>query len=277
LQPEVPEEQITLARADARRDMAAFLSYAVGCMMGRYSLDVPGLILASRSLDIPVRASSFSSSSTNEANKEEEEGNTTDRDVHPTEDNVIPILDADWFQDDITARFKQFLKITFGDEHFDANIRFIEESLGKDLRKYFLTDFYKNHVQTYKKRPIYWMFSSPKGTFNALIYMHRYRPDTVSVVLKYLRDYQSKLRSHLQHLQSIADSADAKKADKAKALKDITQMKKDLKELEDYERKVIYPLASQRLEIDLDNGVKHNYPLFGEALKKIPGLDAKEE
>ena len=167
--------------------------------------------------------------------------------------------------------------MTFGEEHFDENMRFLEESLGKDVRKYFLTDFYKNHVQTYKKRPIYWLFSSPKGTFNALIYMHRYRPDTVSVVLKYLRDFQTKLQAHKQHLQSIADSADAKKADKTKALKEITQLTKDLKELEDYERKVIYPLASERREIDLDDGVKHNYPLFGEALKKIAGLDAKED
>ena len=280
LQPEVPEAQITLARAEARRDMAAFLSYAVGCMMGRYSLDAPGLILADagatvedylkkvssfRSLDILVRDSSTM--------KEE----ATDRNVHPTEDNVIPILDGDWFPDDITERFKKFLKVTFGEEHFDENMRFLEESLGKDVRKYFLTDFYKNHVQTYKKRPIYWLFSSPKGTFNALIYMHRYRPDTVSVVLKYLRDFQTKLQAHKQHLQSIADSADAKKADKTKALKEITQLTKDLKELEDYERKVIYPLASERREIDLDDGVKHNYPLFGDALKKIPGLDAKEE
>ena len=201
----------------------------------------------------------------------------TDRNVHPTEDNVIPILDGDWFPDDITERFKKFLKVTFGEDHFDENMRFLEESLGKDVRKYFLTDFYKNHVQTYKKRPIYWLFSSPKGTFNALIYMHRYRPDTVSVVLKYLRDFQTKLQAHKQHLQSIADSADAKKADKTKALKEITQLTKDLKELEDYERKVIYPLASERREIDLDNGVKHNYPLFGEALKKIAGLDAKED
>ncbi|MCX7389148.1 MAG: BREX-1 system adenine-specific DNA-methyltransferase PglX, partial [Planctomycetales bacterium] len=291
LQPEVPEAQITLARAEARRDMAAFLSYAVGCMLGRYSLDAPGLILADagatvedylkkvssfrsldilvrdspRSLDIPVRASSTM--------KEE----ATDRNVHPTEDNVIPILDGDWFPDDITERFKKFLKVTFGEQHFDENMRFLEESLGKDVRKYFLTDFYKNHVQTYKKRPIYWLFSSPKGTFNALIYMHRYRPDTVSVVLKYLRDFQTKLQAHKQHLQSIADSADAKKADKTKALKEITQLTKDLKELEDYERKVIYPLASERREIDLDDGVKHNYPLFGEALKKIAGLDAKED
>ncbi len=218
------------------------------------------------------------------------EGCRTDRDVHPTfmpdEDNVIPILDGDWFTDDISERFKAFLKVTFGDEHFEENLRFLEDAIYPDntsarkrktVRDYFLKDFYTHHVKMYKKRPIYWLFTSPKGTFNALIYMHRYRPDTVSTVLKYLRDFQTKLRAHQDHQQSIADSADAKPADKTRALKEVTQLKKDLKELEDYERKVIYPLASQRLEIDLDNGVKHNYPLFGEALKKIVGLDAKED
>jgi len=301
LQPAVPEEQITLARADARRDMAAFLSYAVGCMMGRYSLDQPGLILAdagatledyarilsSRSLDILVRASSTNASSTandssgdmdDAESKSQRDGQECpsygDLTFLPDEDGVIPILDGDWFPDDITARFRQFLRVTFGDASFDANIRFLEESLGKDIRKYFLTDFYKNHVQTYKKRPIYWLFSSPKGTFKALIYMHRYRPDTGSLVLKYLRDFQTKLQAHKGHLENVANSADAKKTDKTKALKEITQLTKDL---EDYERKVVYPLASQRIEIDLDNGVKHNYPMFSEALKKIAGLDAKED
>lgn len=199
---------------------------------------------------------------------------------------MIPLLDGDWFTDDISERFKEFLKVTFGTEHYEENLTFLENALYPDnltgkkrktIRDYFLKEFYNHHIKLYKKRPIYWLFSSPKGTFNALIYMHRYRPDTVSVVLKYLRDFQTKLQSHMMHQQSIADSADAKPADKTKALKQVTQLTKDLKELADYERKVIYPLASQRIEIDLDNGVKHNYPLFGEALKKIAGLDAKED
>ena len=271
-----------LLLADTMRE---FISYAVGCMLGRYSLDAPGLILANqgdtvadyRRIIAEKRAASSES--------------REDLSFEPDEDNVIPILDGDWFPDDITERFKRFLKVTFGDEQFEENLRFLEDAIYPDnadaktrktVRDYFLKDFYGQHVKMYKKRPIYWLFSSPKGTFNALIYMHRYRPDTVSVVLKYLRDFQTKLQAHKQHLQSIADSADAKKADKTKALKEITQLTKDLKELEDYERKVIYPLASERREIDLDNGVKHNYPLFGyspsgDALKKIPGLDAKED
>ena len=115
------------------------------------------------------------------------------------DDNVIPVLDGDWFADDITLRFRQFLRAAFGDEHYDENLAFIEQALnvkGKrnySLRDYFLSEFYADHVKRYKKRPIYWLFSSPKGSFNALVYMHRYRPDTVSVVLKYLRDYREKL------------------------------------------------------------------------------------
>jgi type II restriction/modification system DNA methylase subunit YeeA len=266
-----------LLLADTMRE---FISYAVGCMLGRYSLDAPGLILANQG-DMVADYQRII------AEKRAASGETReDLAFEPDQDNVIPILDGDWFPDDITERFKRFLKVTFGDEHFEENLRFLEDAIYPDnadaktrktVRDYFLKDFYGQHVKMYKKRPIYWLFSSPKGTFNALIYMHRYRPDTVSVVLKYLRDFQTKLQAHKQHLQSIADSADAKKADKTKALKEITQLTKDLKELEDYERKVIYPLASERREIDLDHGVKHNYPLFGEALKKIPGLDAKED
>jgi type II restriction/modification system DNA methylase subunit YeeA len=297
LDPTVARKEITLETNPASRygtnksdseleallladTMREFISYAVGCMFGRYSLDKPGLILANQGETVADYRRII-------AEKRAASGETReDLSFEPDLDNVIPILDGDWFPDDITERFKRFLKVTFGEEHFEENLRFLEDDIYPDnadaktrktVRDYFLKDFYGQHVKMYKKRPIYWLFSSPKGTFNALIYMHRYRPDTVGVVLKYLRDFQTKLQAHKQHLQSIADSADAKKADKTKALKEITQLTKDLKELEDYERKVIYPLASERREIDLDDGVKHNYPLFGEALKKIPGLDAKED
>ena len=195
---------------------------------------------------------------------------------HPDRDGIIPVLDGEWFEDDITQRFKQFLKATFGSDNFEANLRFVEESLGKGLRKYFLTDFYKDHVQTYKKRPIYWLFSSPKGTFNALIYMHRYRPDTVSVVVGYLRDFREKLTSTISHNQTIADSTSSSKSEKTKSLKDVTQLKKDLKEITDYE-KDLFDVASQKIEINLNDGVKANYPKFGSVLKKIPGLEAVEE
>ena len=129
----------------------------------------------------------------------------------PDQDNVIPMLDGDWFADDIVARFRRFLRVTFGEEHYAENLAFIEEALGRDIRNYFVREFYDDHVKRYKKRPIYWLFSSPKGSFNALIYMHRYRPDTVSVVLNdYLREFRAKLaavaRASVEHV-SIAAAA----------------------------------------------------------------------
>ena len=126
--------------------------------------------------------------------------------------------------------------------------------------------------------PIYWLFSSPKGSFNALIYMHRYRPDTASVVLNgYLREFRTKLLSRKSQLESVSISASASPGEKTKALKEIESLRKMIEELESYEREVLYPLATQQLEIDLDDGVKVNYQKFGPALKKIPGLEAKEE
>ena len=252
------EELELLLLADTMREL---VSYAVGCMFGRYALDKPGLILANQGETIAdylkrVPESSFPAD----------------------DDNVIPMLDGDWFTDDITERFRKFLRVAFGEEHYEANLKFVEKALGKDLRKYFLKDFYNDHVRRYKKRPIYWLFSSPKGSFNALIYMHRYRPDTVSVVLNgYLREFRTKLTSHRENQEQISISASASPGEKTKAIKKIEQVKKMIAELEDYEREVLYPLASEQKEIHLDNGVKHNYVLFGAALKKIPGLDAKEE
>jgi hypothetical protein len=193
----------------------------------------------------------------------------------PDDDNVIPLIDfdGDWFEDDITERFKQFLKVTFGEEHFSENLAFIEEAIGKDIKKFFLKDFYADHVKRYKKRPIYWMFSSPKGSFNALIYMHRYRPDTVSVVLNdYLREFRTKLQARKESYEQVEISASASAKEKTQAIKTIQKINKVLDEVNDYERDILYPLAGKAPEIDLDDGVKHNYPLFGKALKKITGL-----
>lgn len=196
----------------------------------------------------------------------------------PDDDNVIPILDGEWFPDDITERFCKFLKVTFGESNFTANLKFIETALGKDIRKYFIKDFYNDHVKRYKKRPIYWLFSSPNGSFNALIYMHRYRPDTVSVILNnYLREFRLKLTSKNTDYERISISGDASASEKARALKEIDKIKKILNELDKYERETLYPLASNRISIDLDDGVKVNYQKFGAALKKIPGLDKSEE
>ncbi|PCJ88238.1 MAG: SAM-dependent methyltransferase [Thiotrichaceae bacterium] len=236
-----------------------FLSYAVGCMFGRYSLDKKGLIVA------------------NQGETLEEYFKQIHNPSYPADDdNVIPMLDGDWFTDDITDRFFKFLRVTFGEEHYEENLKFIEHGIGKDVRKYFLKDFYNDHVKRYKKRPIYWMFSSPKGSFNALIYMHRYRPDTVSVVLNdYLREFNAKLSSRKQHLEAINISASASQSEKTKALKAIEKLNKMIVEMEEYERDVLYPLATEQLEIDLDDGVKVNYNKFGTALKKITGLSGK--
>lgn len=252
------EELEALLLADTMKE---FISYAVGCMFGRYSLDKPGLILANQGETLADYLKQIPEP------------------IFPADDdNVIPMLDGDWFTDDITERFCKFLKVTFGEEHYQENLTFIEKALGKDIRKYFLKDFYNDHVRRYKKRPIYWLFSSPKGTFNALIYMHRYRPDTVSVVLNdYLREFRTKLSARKNHLEAISISASASPGEKTKALKEIESLKKMIDELDIYEREVLYPLATQQLEIDLDDGVKVNYLKSGEALKKIPGLAAKED
>lgn len=257
------EELEALLLADTMREL---VSYAVGCMLGRYSLDKPGLILANQGETLADYLAQVPQPS-----------------FPADDDNVIPVLDGDWFADDITLRFRQFLRVAFGDEHYDENLAFIEQALnvkGKrnySLRDYFLSEFYADHVKRYKKRPIYWLFSSPKGSFNALIYMHRYRPDTVSVVLKYLRDYREKLSTEKERQASVSINPATSQGDKTRALKEVDRLAKVLAELEDYERDVLYPKATEQIAIDLDDGVKVNYLKFGAALKKITGLDAKEE
>ena len=252
------DELAALLLADTMKE---FISYSVGCMFGRFSLDKPGLILANQSETI-----------------EDYLSQVPEPTFMPDKDNVIPMLDGDWFIDDIAERFKKFLRMTFGDEHYEENLTFIEDAIGKDIRKYFLKDFYNDHVRRYKKRPIYWLFSSPKGSFNALIYLHRYRPDTASVVLNdYLREFRSKLVARKNQMEGLSISISASQAEKTRALKDIENIKKMIEELQDYERDVLYPLATEQIDIDLDDGVKVNYVKFGQALKKIPGLEAKEE
>jgi type II restriction/modification system DNA methylase subunit YeeA len=258
------EELEALLLADTMRDL---VSYAVGCMFGRYALDKPSLILANQGETIADYMKQIPEPS-----------------FPADDDNVIPLLDGDWFTDDITERFRQFLRVAFGEEHYEENLKFVEQALnvkGKreyTLRDYFLGEFYTDHIKRYKKRPIYWLFSSPKGSFNALIYMHRYRPDTISVVLNdYLREFRTKLTAHKNHLEAVSISASAAQGEKTKALKEIEKINKMIAELEEYEREVLYPLATQQIDIDLDDGVKANYPKFGAALKKIPGLDAQDE
>lgn len=265
LQPDVPEAQITLARAEASTDVAAFLSYAVGCMMGRYSLDLPGLILANagdslreflETVGKPLAELTFA----------------------PDEDGIIPVLDGEWFEDDIVALSRSFLVATFPDSPLAESLRFIEAYLGKDLRKYFCTDFYKNHLQTYKKRPIYWLVQSPKKSFACLIYLHRYTKDTLNLVLNnYLRPYLLKLEARQQQLEhdQADDSLPAK--ERSAGRKELEKITMALRECQDWEREALLPLAQQRIELDLDDGVKVNYLKLSGVLAPIPGLTAKEE
>lgn len=257
------EELEALLLADTMREL---VSYAVGCMFGRYSLDKPGLVLANQGETLADYLRQV-----------------PEPRFMPDDDNVIPLLDGEWFADDVTERFRLFLREAFGEAHYENNLAFIEQALnikGKrnySLRDYFLGEFYADHVKRYKKRPIYWLFSSPKGTFNALVYLHRYRPDTVSVVLQYLRDFRKKLAARLDYLQQVAISTSASQGEKTKANKEAETIKKQLLELDDYERDTLYPLATEQVKLDLDDGVKVNYLKLGSALKKIVGLDAKGE
>ena len=192
----------------------------------------------------------------------------------PDADNVIPVLNGDWFADDIAARFRRFLRATFGEENFQENLAFVEQAIGKDIRRYFTRDFFNDHVKRYKKRPIYWLFSSTKGTFKALIYMHRYRHDTASVVLNdYLREFRSKLEAYRRTQEALSISGDASSVQKTKALKEIEATARQIEEIDTWERDVLFPLATQKIEIDLDDGVKANYSQFGAALMTIKGLN----
>jgi hypothetical protein len=269
LQPEVPEDQITLARADQRKDVAAFLSYATGCMMGRYSLDHPGLILANAGDMLENYFAKVGKNSDAVA-------------FQPDRDGIIPVLDGEWFEDDIVARSREFLRVTFPASSLNTDLAFIETSLGKDIRKYFCTDFYKDHLQTYKKRPIYWLVQSPagpaKGGFACLIYLHRYTKDTLNLVLNnYFRPYLQKLEARQAQLglDQLNDALPTR--DRTAARKEAEKITKVLKDCQAWEQDSLLPLAQQRIELDLDDGVKVNYLKLQDVLAPIPGLAAKEE
>lgn len=266
LTPEVPEDEITLARPDRRKDMAAFLSYAVGCMLGRYALGTPGLILA----DAGATLADY-------WKKVNTDAGSGDRPFQPDADGLIPILDGEWFDDDIVGRTREFLRVTFGEAALAQNIAFIEQSLGKDLRSYFATQFYKDHLQTYKKRPIYWLFRSPRGGFQCLMYLHRYTKDTANVVLnRYLREYIGRLEARIAQLDLDLTHEGTPARDKARMLKERDQLRRTLRECQDWERDVLLPLAQRRIQLDLDDGVKVNYLKLGPALAPIAGLEARE-
>lgn len=231
-----------------------FVSYSVGCMMGRYSLDQLGLVYAGGEFD-PGKYITY----------------PADRDA------IIPILDKDYFEDDIVSRFVSFVRITFGEQTLSQNLDFIADALGRTgsesavdrIRKYFLNDFYKDHVRTYKKRPIYWLFTSGKQkAFNALIYMHRYDKDTVARIrTDYLHELQGKYELETRRLEEVQNS-DAPAQTKREASKRLTALNKQKEELRKYDE-LLRHYADQQIEIDLDDGVKVNYAKFNGLLAKI--------
>lgn len=247
LTPEVEDKDITISKADRERDIKSFISYAVGCMFGRYSLDEEGLIFAGGEFDIN-RYKTFI----------------------PTKDNVLVIADDDYFEDDIVNRFVEFVKITFGENTLEENLDYIAETLGKKsnetsrqtIRRYFLKDFYKDHVKTYSKRPIYWLFDSGKENgFRALIYMHRYDVSTVARVrTDYLHKLQKKYEAEVKRLDILIES-DLSAREKAAAMKKKDSINKQIMECLTYDQ-VIAHIANQKIEIDLDDGVKVNYAKF---------------
>ncbi|MBK8664144.1 MAG: class I SAM-dependent DNA methyltransferase [Ignavibacteriales bacterium] len=245
LQPEkiiTPEGGLEFKQAEVIKQ---FISWSVGCMFGRYSPDKPGLILA---------------------NQGETLKDFLDRVPEPSflpdEDNIIPVLDDEYFADDIVARFKKFIETLFGRQHFTTNIRIIEESLGMDIRKYFVKEFHKDHLQRYKKRPIYWLISSPAGSFNALIYMHRYNNQTMSKIFNdYLKEFRSKLISRLKDIQDGIFTGN-------NPVKEEDRLRKQLKDVEDFIL-TMTPFAMNPITIDLDDGVKVNITKFAGVVKGI--------
>lgn len=231
------------------------ISFTVGCILGRYSIDKPGLILANQGETLQDYLVQIP--------------NPT---FMPDEDNILPILEGDYFNDDIVARFKKFLRVSFGEAHYEENLKYVEEAIGKDIRSFFLKDFYLDNIKRYKKRPIYWLFSSPGRSFNALIYMHRYQPDLLSRLLnEYVREYLNKLQARRHHLKTVFLSESASPRDRKNADKEIAKVEAAIKDVEAYIR-LLYPLAAQKIAIDLDNGVKFNYNIFSQVLMPVSGL-----
>lgn len=251
LTPEVEDKDVTVRKADLERDIKSFISYAVGCMFGRYSLDVEGLVYAGGDWD-PSKYPSFAAD----------------------KDNIIPICDDEYFDDDIVGRFVKFVEVVYGKDTLDENLKFIADALGangqsKDgIRKYFLNGFYKDHCKMYQKRPIYWMFDSGKNNgFKALIYMHRYQPDTLARIrTDYVHEQQARYRTAIADLENRM--ANASTSERVKLNKQVKTLTDQATEIHEYEEK-IHHLADQMISIDLDDGVKKNYAIFQDVLAKI--------
>lgn len=285
LTPEVEDKDVTVRKADLQRDIKSLVSYAVGCMFGRYSLDEEGLVLAGQPFEAHFFEASAQVCGTGFAGAPGasvpigEFYYKTDEGVkkctyNPDKDNIIPICDEEYFSDDIVSRFCEWVKIVYGEKSLETNLDFIAKALGNKgntsrevIRNYFLNDFFKDHCNTYSvtgsgKRPIYWMFDSGKQNgFKALIYMHRYDADTVGRVrTDYLHKVQKYVETAMQSAQYTIDNV-ASASEKLKATKAVTKYTKQLAEMRIYDEAIAH-VANQRIEIDLDDGVKVNYAKF---------------
>jgi len=249
---DIPESMAGSRYALTKQDVIkSFISYAVGCMFGRYSLDVEGLAFAGGERDAGKYKTFI-----------------------PDKDNIIPICDDEYFDDDIVGRFVVFVKAAYGADTLEDNLKFIADALGgrgtprEAIRSYFLNDFYKDHCKTYQKRPIYWLFDSgKKNGFKALIYLHRYSRDLLAKLrTDYVHEQQERYRTQLSHIAVALNSATG--AERARLLKQQDKLTEQLKEISAFEEKV-HHLADENIEIDLDDGVKKNYAIFADVLAKI--------
>ena len=251
IDPAVDDADITVFKADLQRDIKAFISYAIGCMFGRYSIDEPGMVYASGEWDSSKYITFM-----------------------PDKDAIIPICDDEYFADDIVGRFVKFVEVIFGKERLEENLRFIADALGGKgssrniIRSYFINDFYTDHAKMYQKCPIYWLFDSgKKNGFKCLIYMHRYQPDTIARIrTDYVHEQQSRYRTAIADLEQRINGAST--SERVKLSKQLATLQAQAEEIRVYEEK-IHHLADQMIKIDLDDGVKHNYEIFKDVLAKI--------
>lgn len=252
LSPEEEDKDVTVRKVDLGRDIRSFISYAVGCIFGRYSLDVDGLAYAGGEWD-----------------------DSKYRTFIPDKDAIIPITDDEYFTDDIVGRFVEFVRTVYGDDTLEENLKFIADALDEKgatsrevIRNYFLNDFYKDHCKTYQKRPIYWLFDSgKKNGFKCLIYMHRYQPDTIARIrTDYVHEQQARYRTAISGLERQINGAST--SERVRLNKQLEKLKDQAEETRLYEEK-IHHLADQMISIDLDDGVKHNYAIFQDVLAKI--------
>lgn len=295
LTPEEEDKDVTVRKADRVRDIKSFISYAVGCMFGRYSLDKKGLVYAGGNFEatyekyqgqrlidekgepLPGNDGGWAGVSLTEYKYIYDGENEIELSYSPDLDNIIPITDTPYLGDDIVKRFKNFVEVVYGKETLSENLNYIAETLGKKemesdedtIRRYFLNDFYKDHVKTYQKRPIYWLFNSgKKNGFKALIYMHRYNEDTIAKLrIDYLHKIQEAYRHELNDIEQKLNT-DVSVEEKRRLTKEQADLTAKLDELKPYEEKIAH-LANQRIKIDLDDGVKVNYTKFQDVLAKI--------